>query len=145
MAQAYIEKYSAGTRVMELWAHSDDITNVPNGCKPEASGFRHETMVQSKMSARVYDKRWCIQPLVAVNVEYLCSHLSCCYYISAATLRLPANTSPQVYSIYIATTRKTISECTKAADVNITVTSTSVYRKILKVSRTKRRCTHVTL
>jgi len=91
MAPACIEKYPADTRVMEAchpWAHSADITNVPNGSKLEASGFRHETLVQSKMSARVYDKRRCIKPLGVVNVEYLCSHLSCYNYISAATLRL---------------------------------------------------------
>jgi len=91
MTQACIEKYPAGTRVMEAchpWVHSADITNVPNGSKPEASGFRHETLVQSTMSARVYHKRWCINPLGVVNVEYLCSHLSCYYYVSAATRRL---------------------------------------------------------
>jgi len=95
LARACIQKYTAGTRVTEAchpWAHSADITNVPNGSKPDASGFRHETLVQSKMCARVYDKRWCITPLGLVNVEYLCSHPSChtncCCYISAATLRI---------------------------------------------------------
>jgi len=74
MALACIEKYTAGTRIMEAyhpWVHCADITNVPHCSKPEASGFRHETPVQSKMSARVYDKRWCIKPLGLVNVEYL--------------------------------------------------------------------------
>ena len=63
MALACIEKYPAGTRVMATchpWVHSADKTNVPNGGKPETSGFLHEPSVQSKMSARVYDKRWCI-------------------------------------------------------------------------------------
>jgi len=147
MAQACIEKYSAGTRVMEVchpWAHSADITNVPNGSKPEASGFRHETLVQCKMSARVYDKRWCIKPLGVVHVEYLCSHHSCCYYISSAILRIHSDYTEDDLGGYQSCRCEHISEGTKAADVNITVTSTSVYSKILKVSRTERRCTHVT-
>jgi len=90
IAPACIEKYKAGTSVMEAchhWAHSADITNVPNGSKLEASGFRHETPVQSKMSAPVYDKRRCIKPLGVVNVEYLIR-------TSAATI-----TSPLLHSV----------------------------------------------
>ena len=141
MALACIEKYAASSRVMEAclpWTHSADITNVPNGGKPEASGFLHETTLQSKMCARVYDKRWCIKPLGVVNVEYLCSHLSCYNYVSTATLRLLIHL--QSYTSH--TKRLHLSEGTMAVYVNIT--STPVYSKNLKVSRTSRRCTHVT-